>query len=78
MPTVAIRQLQIESVVAVMDNGRGAEDLDYTMPSAHQSTREDSTRSAQGQFLVSGVERGLPGDECETTRAIGHQRTSLM
>lgn len=24
MPTVAIRQLEIESVVAVMDNGRGA------------------------------------------------------
>lgn len=78
MPTVAIRQLQIESVVVVMDNGRGAGDLDYTMPSAHQSSREDSTWSAQGQFLVSGVERGLPDVECETARAIGHQRTALM
>lgn len=76
MPTVAIRQVQIESVVAVIDNGRGAGDLDYIMPPAHQWSQEDSIRSDQGQFLVSGVERGLPGDKCETAPTSINERLS--
>lgn len=74
MPTVAIRQVQIESVVAVMGNAEGVHGLDYIMPPGCQSESRESAsvrygtvRSAQGQFLVNRWVRNRTTHRAPTT-----------